>query len=119
MNWKRGILCIIGVLLFMVTVFQPGYRIIVDGIPLPGIYEPETALRSAEAAVRAADEITRTYEEAPFQLIPALCLKYKDADEAQLCGLLLTAYEGVVQVSSDLEDGATAFTYTYAGAEAH
>lgn len=119
MNWKRGIICIGCILLFMAMVFQPGYRIIVSGSPLPGVYAPETALRCAEAATRAADEITRTAEDVPYQLIPVLCLRYTEVDETQLCHTLLNAYDGVVQVYTISKDGAPAVKFTYANTESH
>ena len=82
MNVKRGLLLMGCTLLLMAAVFKPGYRIIVDDRPLSGVYAPEVA--RAAAAELSAD--------VPFQLIPVLCREYRDADEAQLCSLLLKAH---------------------------
>ncbi len=117
MNAKRGIFCIFAAILLMSALFKPGCRIIVNDAPLSGVYAPELAVRCAEAAVRAADEITRNREAPPFQLIPVLCLRYTEADETELCGRLLRAYDGVVQVSTVSDDGTHAVKYTYAAEE--
>ena len=98
MKTYKGLLCISLSLLFMAAVFQPGYRIVLDGKALPGIYEPEMALRCNRAVIRAAEEITRTRQEAPYTLVPVLCLRHTDADEQQLWGILLDSYEGVVKL---------------------
>lgn len=82
----------------MVTVFQPGYRIVLNGQALPGIYEPDLALRCNTAVIRAAEEITRTQEDAPYTLVPVLCVKHTEADEQQLWGILLDSYEGVIKM---------------------
>lgn len=95
MNKKRGLLCICAVLLFGALVFHPGYRIIVNGQALPGVYRPETALRCNTAAIRAANEITREPESPPYRLIPVLCFRYTHADPQQLWGILLDSYQGV------------------------
>ena len=95
MKSKSLLICIILPLLFMSAVFRPGYRIIVNDRPLPGIYAPDLVLRCNSAAVRAAEEIVRETENPPYSLIPVLCLKYTQADERQLWGILLESYEGV------------------------
>lgn len=97
---KKGkvLLCIGLSVLFMTAVFQPGYRIIVNGQPLPGVYETEQTLRCSTSVIRAAEEITRTREEVPYTLVPVLCLKHTEADEQQLWGILLDSYEGVVKM---------------------
>ena len=87
-------------ILFMTSVFQPGYRIILDGQALPGIYEPELTMRCNTAVIRAAEEITRTHEEVPYTLVPVLCLQHTEADEQQLWGILLESYEGVAKMYS-------------------
>ena len=92
------LLCLGAALVLMSAVFRPGYRIIVNGHALPGIYSPEMTLRCSSAAIRAADEITREHEEPPYSLVPVICLKYTDADEQQLWGILLDSYEGVVKL---------------------
>ena len=98
MKNRKGLLCILLSILFMGTVFRPGYRIVLNGKALPGIYEPELTLRCNTAVTRAAEEITRTREEAPYTLVPVLCLQHTDADEQQLWGILLDSYEGVVKL---------------------
>lgn len=98
MKKRKGLLCIMLSILFMATVFQPGYRIILNGKALPGIYAPELTLRCNTAVIRAAEEITRTQEDAPYTLVPVLCLKHTEADEQQLWGILLDSYEGVVKM---------------------
>lgn len=98
MKHYKGFLCMALSILFMVTVFRPGYRIVLDGKALPGIYDPELTLRCSASVIRAAEEITRTREEAPYTLVPVLCLKHTEADEQQLWGILLDSYEGVVKL---------------------
>lgn len=98
MKQCKGFLCIALSILFMVTVFQPGYRIVLNGKALPGIYDPELTLRCNAAVIRAAEEITRAREEPPYTLVPVLCLQHTEADEQQLWGILLDSYEGVVKL---------------------
>lgn len=98
MKKKYALICMISAVLFMTLVFQPGYRIILDGHALPGIYSPEMTLRCNAAAIRAAEEITRTHEKPPYTLVPVLCLQHTQADERQLWGILLDSYEGVVKM---------------------
>lgn len=95
MKNKATLLCLGFALLFMAAVFRPGYRIIVNDRPLPGIYEPDLVLRCNRAAIRAAEEIIRDTEDPPYTLIPVYCLKYTQAEDRQLWGLLLESYEGV------------------------
>lgn len=94
----KSLLCVGLSVLFMVSVFQPGYRIVLDGHAIPGIYEHELTLRCNSAAIRAAEEITRTHEDVPYTLVPVLCLKHTEADEQQLWGIMLDSYEGVVKM---------------------
>lgn len=105
MKKKNALFCIILAVLFMAVVFQPGYRIILDGHALPGIYEPALTLRCSTAAISAAEEITRTHEDVPYTLVPVLCLKYTQANEQQLWSILLTSYEGVVKLYDVSMDG--------------
>lgn len=98
MKKMKAILCMGLAVLFMTAVFRPGYRIVLSGKALPGIYEPELTLRCSTAAIRAAEEITRTQEDIPYTLVPVLCLKHTEADEQQLWGILLDSYEGVVKM---------------------
>lgn len=95
MKKRRALVCIGLALVFMAAVFRPGYRIIVNGKALPGVYSPDLVLRCNAAAVRAAEEITRQSEDVPYAMIPVLCLKYTEADEQHLWGLLLESYDGV------------------------
>lgn len=95
MKNKATLLCIGFAVLFMAAVFRPGYRIIVNDRPLPGIYEPNLVQRCSRAALRAAEEITRDNEEPTYKLIPVFCLKHTQAEDRQLWGLLLESYEGV------------------------
>ena len=105
MKKRNAIFCIGLAILFMVTVFRPGYRIVMNGRAIPGIYEPELVLRCNTAVIRAAAEITRTQEDVPYTLVPVLCLKYTEADEQRLWGLLLDSYEGVVKMYNVSMDG--------------
>ena len=89
------VISICAALLFMCSLFQPGYRIIVNDKPLPGIFQPRLARQCSQAAIRAAEEITRQEEAPSYTMIPALCLKYTEADPNQLWGLLLESFEGV------------------------
>ena len=95
MKNKLTLLCIGFAVLFTAAVFRPGYRIIINDRPLPGIYEPELVERCSRAADRAAEEITRNTEDPPYMLIPVYCLKYTQTEDRRLWGLLLEAYEGV------------------------
>jgi len=99
------LLCLGASLLFMAAVFRPGYRIVVDGHALPGIYSPELTLRCNAAVIRAAEEVTRSHEDPPYSLIPVFCLRHTDADEQQLWGILLDSYEGVVKLYDVSVDG--------------
>lgn len=105
MKKAKAIFCMILAVLFMTSVFQPGYRIILDGHALPGIYEPELTLRCNAAVIRTAEEITRTQEDVPYTLVPVLCLQHTQADEQQLWGILLDSYEGVVKLYDISMDG--------------
>ena len=98
----------------MAALFRPGCRIIVKDAALPGIYSPEDTLRCAQAVIRAADEITPTEEVPPFRIVSVLCLRYTDMDEQEVCHRMLTAYDGVVQVSTVTADGQRRLTYTSA-----
>ena len=95
MKSYRPLLCIALSLLFMCSIFRPGNRIIVNGIPLPGIYEPQLVRDCSQKALRAAEEITRQAETPSYKLIPVLCLTHAQADPSHLWGLLLESFEGV------------------------
>ena len=113
---KKSVLYMVCLLLVASAIFRPGYRIILNGKPLPGVYSPQTALQSAEAAYAVAEEITREHEDAPFTLIPVLCLHYTQTDQKQLCATLLRGYDGVKEVfAANIINGETVFarTYTY------
>ena len=105
MKEKRGIVCIVLALLFMVIGFRTGCRIIVDGKVLPGIYDLTAAQRCAAMAVRTAEEITRTSEQPPFTLIPVLCHNRDVTDEEQLYHTLLESYDGVVKLYAVSRNG--------------
>ena len=105
MKKKRAFVCILAAVMFMVCSFRTGCRIIVGGKVLPGIHDLATARRCASAARQTAEEITRTREEAPFTLIPVLCLQRSDADETALYHTLLEAYEGVEKLYAVSVDG--------------
>lgn len=92
---KRGLLCILSALLVMGTLFRVGYQVEVRGEVLPGVYAPEDARQSAADARRAAEEICREAEDAPFRLLPVLCARYTPADRASLTRTMLGAYDGV------------------------
>ena len=113
MKTIRIVICAVCALVFISCVFQPGYRIIIDGKAMSGVYDPETVLRCTEAVTRAADEITRTDEAPPFTIVPVLCIKHTEIDEAQLCHTLLNSYNGIMQVVSVDEGGTPAVKYTY------
>lgn len=91
----RVCLCIGISLLFLTSVSRPGYRIVVNGKALPGIYDPDTVLHCHKAVLQAAEEITRTREDAPYTLVPVLCRQYDTADPVQLQGILLESYAGI------------------------
>lgn len=93
---KRGILCVFSALLLMAALFRLGYQVEVDGEVLPGVYDPKTAKKSARLAVRAAEEICREPEEAPFRLRPVLCARY--TGEEDLTRAMLEAYDGVSEL---------------------
>ena len=113
MKTIKILLCAGCALLFISCIFQPGYRIIIDGKPLSGVYAPETVLRCAEAVTHTAEEITRNNEETPFTIVPVLCVKHTEIDETALCHKLLDAYNGITQVVSIDETGKPAVKYTY------
>lgn len=94
----KAVFCMGLAVLFMASVFRPGYRIVLNGHALPGIYEPELVLQCNSAVVRAAEEITRTHEEPPYTLVPVFCLQHTEADAPQLWSILLDSYEGVVKL---------------------
>lgn len=115
---KKSILYMVCLLLVASAIFHPGYRIILNGKPLPGVYSPQTALQSAEAACAIAEEITREHEDAPFTLIPVLCLNYTQTDQKQLCASLLRGYDGVKEVFAvNMVNGESVFTHTYTYSE--
>ena len=91
----RKYLVILPALVLMGALFRPGCRIIVNGTALPGIYDPAVAARCGEMALRTAEEITRTQEEAPFTLVPVLCLQQDTTDETLLYHVLLESFAGV------------------------
>lgn len=95
MKKTAPLLCICLAIGFMAAMFRPGYRIVLDGHAIPGIYEPQLALRCSTAAIQAAEEITRSHEEPPYTLVPVLCLEHTPAQEQQLWGILLDSYVGV------------------------
>jgi len=96
-KWNAAI-CIAAAIAVMLLTFQPGYRIVLNGTPLPGIYEPDTAVRCSVAATRAAAEITAQSEPSPFTLVPVFCIRHTAEDESELYHKLLTAYDGVVKL---------------------
>lgn len=95
MKVYRPLLSIALALLFMSSIFHPGYRIIVNGSPLPGIYEPKLALECNREAIRAAEEITRQSEAPSYKLIPVFCLQHAEADKSHLRSILLESFDGV------------------------
>ena len=95
MKLVRTTLCIGAAALFMCAFFRPGCRIILNGAPMPGIYEPTAVYRCAEAAQRAAEEIARGTEQADYTIVPVLCLQREQPDEQLLTHVLLESYEGV------------------------
>ena len=95
MKKLRICLCILSVILFMGIVFKPGYRIIVNDHPLPGIYDVALATECSSAAIRAAEEITRHSEAPSYTMIPVLCLRHTQADPKHLWSILLESFEGV------------------------
>ena len=92
---KRGLLCILSALLLMGMLFRVGYQVEIRGEVLPGVYAPADVRQSAADARRAAEEICRETEEAPFRLLPVLCARHTPMDRAALTRTLLGAYEGV------------------------
>ena len=92
---KRGLLCILSALLLMGMLFRVGYQVEIRGEVLPGVYAPADVRQSAADARRAAEEICRETEEAPFRLRPVLCARHTPMDRAALTRTLLGAYEGV------------------------
>lgn len=98
MKHKRFFVCIGAALLLMGAIFRPGCRIIVNGTAMPGVYEIDSVSRCAAAAVRTAEEITRTAEDAPFTIVPVLCLQREQPDEELLYHVLLESYAGVEKV---------------------
>lgn len=92
---KRGILCILSALLLMTMMFRVGYQVEIGGQVLPGVFAPETVRRSAADAQRAAAEICRGEEDAPFRTLPVLCARYTPVDGAALTRAMLEAYDGV------------------------
>lgn len=105
MKKTYALICITGALLFMAAVFQPGYRIVLNGQALPGVYDPQLVMRCNTAVTRAAEEITRSHEAPPYTLVPVLCIKHTSTDEQQLWGILLDSYEGVVKLYDISMDG--------------
>ena len=107
MNGKYPGLCIVAAVAFMLCSFRTGCRIIVNGKVIPGVHDPAAAYTCAAAARRTAEEITRNGEEAPFTLIPVLCLQRSETDETVLYHTLLDAYEGVQKLYAISADGKT------------
>lgn len=103
---KKCVLCILSVLALAATVFRVGCRVEVNGTVLPGIYAPEVARQSVGEARRAAEEICRADETAPFRLLPVLCARYTDGDGQALTRLLLEGYDGVSVLYAVYADGA-------------
>ena len=95
MKTNRIILSIALALLFMLSTYRPGCRIIVNNTVLPGIYAPSAAARCAAMASRTADEITRSPAEPSYRLLPVLCHKRDITDEEHLYHVLLESYAGV------------------------
>lgn len=105
MKQFRKCLFILPALVLMAALFRPGCRIIVNGTALPGIYNPATAARCGEMALRTAEEITRVEESAPFTLVPVLCLRQDSANETLLYHVLLESFEGVEKLYAVSADG--------------
>ena len=105
MKTKRIIVCMALAVLFMLGTFRTGCRIVVNGKVMPGIYPLAAAQQCAEMARRTAEEITRSAEEAPFTLIPVLCHRRDNTDEALLYHTLLESYEGVEKLYAVSADG--------------
>ena len=91
----RTIISIFLALLFMLSTYRTGCRIIIDGTVLPGIYEPVTAASCAAMASRTAEEITRSSAVPSYQMIPVLCHRRDITQAEQLYHVLLESYEGV------------------------
>ena len=101
----RKYLVLLPALVLMVALFRPGCRIIVNGTALPGVYNPQVAARCGEMAMRTAEEITRIPEEAPFTIVPVLCLQQDTTDETLLYHVLLESFSGVEKLYAVSADG--------------
>lgn len=112
---KKLLICFGLLLLAAACTLRLGYRIELNGEPVPGVYSVASALECTRAVQQAAEEICRGAAEPPFQLIPVICLDYAELDRRELCRTLLSGYEGVTARYESLENApAVQRLFTYA-----
>ena len=92
---KRGILYCLCVLTLAAVVFHPGCRIQVGDRMLAGVYPRAQVRACAAEADRAAEEICRGEEAPGYTLVPVLCLRYDQAEDADLARAMLLSCDGV------------------------
>lgn len=95
MGVKRGILYCLCVLTLAAVVFHPGCRIQVGDRMLAGVYPRAQVRACAAEADRAAEEICRGEEAPGYTLVPVLCLRYDQAEDADLARAMLLSCDGV------------------------
>ena len=111
---KKLLICFGLLLMAAACTLRLGYRIELNGEPVPGVYSVASVLECTHAVQRAAEEICRGEAEPPFQLIPVICLDYAELDRRELCRTLLNGYKGVTARYRQAEDAPAVqrlFTY--------